>query len=148
MECGDEIPEFGLPDENGDTFRSGLLRGIRYILYIYPSDTDRDSVSEAVDLNGLYPRLMIRNIPVLGISPDSRESHAKLMISNGLKIKLLSDAGHSAISLLGAWDDAVGQAVRTTFIVGKDGKIEAVWHNVNTEGHADQVYATIRSLSK
>lgn len=154
MEVGDTFPDFVLTDENGEKFDSRFLNGIRHIVYFYPKDSTPGCTQEAIDFNGVYDRLMIRNVPVLGISRDSAASHKKFMENNGLKIKLLTDKDHELMSQVGAWGlkKAYGKetegVIRSTFVIGKDGKIEAVWYNVKVAGHVDTVYATVKSIMK
>ena len=95
---------------------------------------------------------MIRNIPVIGISKDSPESHRKFIAKNDLKFKLLSDSDHTLMEQVGAWGKKmmygkeVEGTIRSTFIIGKDGKVEACWYKVKVDGHADTVYSTVKSL--
>ena len=95
---------------------------------------------------------MIRNVPVIGISKDSPESHRKFIAKNDLKFKLLSDSDHTLMEQVGAWGKKmmygkeVEGTIRSTFIIGKDGKVEACWYKVKVDGHADMVYSTVKSL--
>lgn len=154
MEVGEKFPDFVLPDENGQTFDSKLLDGIRHVVYFYPKDSTAGCTQEAVDFTGIYQKMMIRNVPIIGISRDSAESHRKFIEKNDLKIKLLTDKDHELMSKVGAWGikkmygkESEG-VIRSTFLIGKDGNIEAVWHNVKVKGHVDAVYETVRSLTK
>ena len=95
---------------------------------------------------------MVRNIPIIGVSKDSPESHRKFADKNGLRFKLLSDPELRLIKAAGAWGKKMMYGketegtVRSTYIVGKDGKVEAVLPKVRVEGHADEVYAKIKQL--
>ncbi len=144
-DVGDTFPHFALPDENGEVFDSKYLEGIRHIVYFYPKDCSPECTEEALGFNEIYTKLMIRNVPVIGISTDSAESHRKFMNENGLKFKLLTDADHKFMTDAGVWNDG---AVRSTFVIGKDGRIEACWHNIDVKGHADTVYAAVKTLMK
>ena len=152
LDVGDSFPHFILPDENGEIFYSKYLEGIRYIVYFYPKDNTSGCTKEAQTFNEVYTKLMIRNVPVIGISKDSPESHSKFIAKNDLKFKLLSDSDHTLMEQVGAWGKKmmygkeVEGTIRSTFIIGKDGKVEACWYKVKVDGHADMVYFTVKSL--
>lgn len=152
LDVGDPFPHFILPDENGETFDSKYLEGIRYIVYFYPKDNTSGCTKEAQTFNEVYTKLMIRNVPVVGISKDSPESHRKFIAKNDLKFKLLSDSDHILMEQVGAWGKKmmygkeVEGTIRSTFIIGKDGNVEACWYKVKVDGHADMVYSTVKSL--
>ncbi len=152
MDVGERFPAFILSDENGQTFDSAMLEGVTFVLYFYPRDNTPGCTKEALGFNDIYKKLMVRNIPIIGVSKDSPESHRKFADKNGLRFKLLSDPELRLIKAAGAWGKKIMYGketegtVRSTYIVGKDGKVEAVWPKVRVEGHADEVYAKIKQL--
>ncbi|KQM09783.1 MAG: peroxiredoxin [Candidatus Methanomethylophilaceae archaeon] len=152
MDVGERFPAFILSDENGQTFDSAMLEGVTFVLYFYPRDNTPGCTKEALGFNDIYKKLMVRNIPIIGVSKDSPESHRKFADKNGLRFKLLSDPELRLIKAAGAWGKKMMYGketegtVRSTYIVGKDGKVEAVWPKVRVEGHADEVYAKIKQL--
>ena len=154
MEIGDKFPDFVLLDENGDEFKSSDLYGIRYVIYFYPRDSTPGCTREAVEFTGSFGSFMLRNIPIIGVSKDSVQSHKKFSDKNNLKIKLLSDPEHSLIEAAGAWGEkkSYGRVnvgtIRSTFIIGKDGCVEAMWKNVRIDGHVEAVLEKAISLSK
>ena len=75
MQVGDKFPDFVLTDENGDVFDSKLLNGVRYIIYFYPKDNTSGCTTEAKDFSEIADKLMIRNVPIFGVSRDSAQSH-------------------------------------------------------------------------
>lgn len=145
MEVGDRFPDFLLKDENDEDFDSRSLEGLRYVIYFYPKDGSSGCLREAQDFSSLYPKFMLRNIPVIGVSKDSVSSHKKFKEKNELKIKLLSDPEHDLLERAGAWGTKmiygkeVTGTIRSTFIVGKDGRVEAAWKKVKVPGHAEKV---------
>ena len=154
MQVGERFPDFVLTDENGDVFDSKLLQNIRYIIYFYPKDNTSGCTTEAKDFSEIADKLMIRNVPIFGVSRDSAQSHRNFIEKQGLKIKLLTDKDHELMVKVGAWGmkkmygkDVEG-VIRSTFIVGKDGKVEAVWNGVKVNGHVEKVYDTVKSLLK
>ena len=152
MDVGDRFPAFSLPDENGQTFDSAMLEGVMFVLYFYPRDNTPGCTKEAIGFSEIYKKLMVRNIPIIGVSKDSPESHRKFADKHGLRFKLLSDPELQLIKAAGAWGKKMMYGketegtVRSTYIVGKNGKVEAVWPKVRVEGHADEVYAKIKQL--
>ena len=154
MQVGDKFPDFRLPDENGDIMDSKLLNNIRYIIYFYPKDNTSGCTTEAKDFSEIADSLMIRNVPIFGVSRDSAQSHRNFIEKQGLKIKLLTDKDHELMEKVGAWGmkkmygkDVEG-VIRSTFIVGKDGTVEAVWHAVKVKGHVEIVNEKVKSLLK
>jgi len=154
MDVGDKFPEFILSDENGEEFDSRSLAGIRFVIYFYSKDGTSGCTREALDFNSLYPNFMLRNIPIIGVSKDSVATHRKFKDKNSLKIKLLSDPDHDLTERAGVWGTKmmygkeVKGTIRSTFIVGKDGIVEAAWKNVKVPGHADKVLEKAVSLTK
>ena len=153
MEVGDKFPDFVLQDENGETFDSKQLEGIRYVIYFYPKDNTSGCTREAQGFSEEFPKFMMRNIPVIGVSKDSVASHRKFIDSKNLKIKLLSDPDHVLLEAAGAWGTKVMYGkettgtIRSTFIVGKDGKVEAAWKKVKVDGHVEKVLEKALSLT-
>jgi len=154
MEVGDKFPEFVLKDENGEDFDSRNLEGMRYVIYFYPKDNTPGCTKEALAFSEEFPRFMMRNIPIIGVSKDSSASHRKFIDGKGLKIKLLSDPDHMLLEQAGAWGTKVMYGkettgtIRSTFIVGKDGTIEAAWKGVKVDGHVEKVLEKALSLAK
>lgn len=154
MDIGDAFPGFVLMDENGDEFDSRMLEGVRYVIYFYPKDNTPGCTKEAVEFTAALPKFMLRNMPVIGVSKDSVKSHRGFMDKQSLKIKLLSDPDHTLMEQVGAWGPKVSYGketvgtIRSTFIVGKDGRVEAAWRNVKVAGHVDKVLDKAISLFK
>lgn len=129
-----------------------MLKGIRHVIYFYPKDSTSGCTTEAKDFNEVYPKLMIMNIPIIGISRDGAASHQKFIANNGLKLKLLTDKDHELMEKVGAWGKKVMYGketegvIRSTFVVGKDGTIEAVWYKVKVAGHVQSVVEKIKTL--
>ncbi len=148
MDVGDRFPDFILQDENGEIVDSKIFEGIRHVIYFYPKDSTPGCTKEAQEFSALFAKFMMRNIPVIGISKDSVASHRRFIDNNGLKVKLLSDPEHELMEKVGAWGTKVSYGketvgtIRSTFLIGRDGNIEAVWRNVKVAGHAEKVLTT------
>lgn len=151
MEAGAVFPHFVLADENGETVDSAQLTGLRYVVFFYAKDRTPGCTQEAQDFTALYPKFMLRNIPIFGISGDTAASHRQFIDSCALKVKLLSDPDHVFAKQVGAWGEkqmygrTVEGTIRSTFLVGRDGKVEEAWTKVRVAGHADQVLAAALS---
>lgn len=148
------IPSFTLPDENGEMFDDGMLRGLRWVLYFFPNAGTPGCTQEALDFTSLYPTFMTMNVPIVGVSSNPSQKLKKFKDKNGLKVKLLSDAEHTLQDALGVWQlkklygkEFMG-TVRSTFVIGPDGSIEAGWRNIKVKGHASAVLDRVRSLHK
>ncbi len=154
MEVGDSFPAFRLKDENGEDLDSTTLEGIRYVIYFYPKDNTPGCTKEAEEFSASIAQFMLRNIPVIGVSKDSSESHRRFIDRHQLKVKLLSDPDHELMEKVGAWGTKVSYGketvgtIRSTFIVGKDGRVEALWRNVKVAGHVEKVLSCAVSCSK
>ncbi len=154
MEVGDSFPAFRLKDENGEDLDSTTLEGIRYVIYFYPKDNTPGCTKEAEEFSASIAQFMLRNIPVIGVSKDSSESHRRFIDGHQLKVKLLSDPDHELMEKVGAWGTKVSYGtetvgtIRSTFIVGKDGRVEALWRNVKVAGHVEKVLSCAVSCSK
>ena len=152
MDVGEKFPDFVLQDENGETFDSKTLAGKRYVIYFYPKDNTSGCTREAQAFTENIKAFNDLGIPVYGVSKDSVASHRKFIDSKELRIKLLSDPDHILLEASGAWGTKVMYGkettgtIRSTFIVGKDGNIEAVWKKVKVDGHVDKVLEKAKSL--
>ncbi len=88
-------------------------------------------------------------MPVIGVSPDPAESHVRFRTSYGLEFPLLSDPDHVVMDEYGAWGEksmygkkSMG-VVRSTFVVGADGRVKRAWYGVRADGHAGKVLAEV-----
>jgi thioredoxin-dependent peroxiredoxin len=154
IDVGDAFPEYELKDENGELFKSSDISGVRYVLYFYSKDGTPGCTREAVEFSAAMPKFMLRNIPIVGVSKDSSEAHRRFIDKNGLRIKLLSDPDHVLMEAAGVWTmkkmygkESMG-TVRTTFIINKDGIVEAKWSPVKVDGHVDKVLEKAVMVSK
>ncbi len=115
------------------------------VLYFYPRDDTPGCTAEACSFRDLRSMFQEHGAEILGVSADNVRSHKKFREKFGLTFPLLADAGHAVADQYGVWQqkkfmgrEYMGIA-RTTFVIGSDGTIKAVFPNVKVEGHADQV---------
>jgi peroxiredoxin Q/BCP len=139
---GDPAPAFSLPDESGNTVSSESLRGQTYFLYFYPKDDTPGCTVEACQLNDNLAQFRGLGVPVLGVSRDDASSHQAFQQKFGLKFDLLTDADRSVHDAYGAWGERPGRGegvIRSSFIVGPDGRVKNAWYFVKPDGHALEV---------
>ena len=144
-EPGKPAPDFTLAADDGSTIRLSDLRGRNVILFFYPKDDTPGCTLEAQEFRDAYPRFEAIETVVLGISPDGVASHRKFKQKFGLPYPLLADEEHRTAEAYDVWKEKsmYGRKFmgieRSTFIVGKDGRITHVFRKVKPEGHADEV---------
>jgi len=141
----DEAPDFTLPDADGNPVSLSSLRGQRVIVYFYPAAMTPGCTKEACDFRDSLASLNSAGITVLGISPDQPAKLARFRDKEGLTFPLLSDPDHAVLEAYGAWGEkklygktTVG-VIRSTFVVGADGKIEKAYYAVKAAGHVDRL---------
>jgi len=145
LKVGDPAPEFELASQSGPVRSSDLL-GKRYVLYFYPADDTPGCTKEACSFRDYLPRFASLGVPVYGVSPQDVDSKQKFANKYGLNFPLLADTDHKVAEAFGAWGEKsmYGKKymgiLRTTFVIGADGKVEHVWEKVKPEGHAEEVY--------
>lgn len=133
-------------DSKGDEKEYSLadFKGSDVILYFYPKDNTSGCTQEACDFRDNFNRLTSKAV-VIGVSPDSIESHKKFQKKQELNFILLADTEHKLAEQFGVWAEKsmYGKKymgiVRSTFYINKDGKIEKEWRKVSVNGHVDEV---------
>jgi len=142
LKSGDTAPAFALPDENGKTISSQSLKGQTYFLYFYPKDDTPGCTVEACQLNDNLTQFKTLGVPVLGVSQDDAASHQAFQKKYGLNFDLLTDTDRKAHNAYGAWGERPGRGegvIRSSFLVGPDGKVKKAWYFVKPDGHALEV---------
>jgi thioredoxin-dependent peroxiredoxin len=149
LEAGDNAPAFTLPDQDGNPVKLTSFKGQQVIVYFYPADDTPGCTKEACQFNDNLKAFEKAGVAVLGISPDKAEKHVKFRTKYKLKFPLLTDADKAVMQKYGAWGEktmygkkTVG-TIRSTFLVGPNGKIQRSWYNVRADGHAAKVLETL-----
>jgi peroxiredoxin Q/BCP len=149
IEPGKKAPTFSLKDQHGSTHRLSDYQGRHVILYFYPKDDTPGCTQESCDFQAALPQLKRHDTVVLGVSILDEASKSKFASKHGLTFPLLADANHEVAEKYGVWQQKsrYGRSymgiVRTTYLIGPDGKIVERWDNVKVDGHADSVTAAI-----
>lgn len=145
---GDPMPDIALEGADGSSVRPSDFAGRRAVLFFYPKDLTPGCTTEAIDFSALKPRFDAAGVALLGISKDPPARHRKFADKHALDVELASDAVEGGLSdALGIWTEKqlygkrfLGM-VRTTYLLGPDGRIERVWDRVKVKGHAEEVLA-------
>jgi peroxiredoxin Q/BCP len=126
------------------------FRGNSVVVFFYPEDDTPGCTTEACAFRDDHVAYLKSNAVILGISPDSADSHGEFKAKYGLPFPLLVDADHQVALKYGAWGsktirgkEEVG-VLRSTFVVGPDGRIRAIFRRVQVEGHSREVLEAVR----
>lgn len=152
LEEGKKAPAFSLKDQNGATVKLADFAGKYVVVYFYPKDDTPGCTTEACSFRDEHTKLTKAGAVVLGISPDDEKKHTKFITKYSLPFTLLADTEHVVAEKFGAWGEKsmYGRKymgiMRSTFLIGPDGKIAKVWPKVKPDGHAEEVLDAIKEL--
>lgn len=142
LKKGDKAPEFKLMDSHGTEIKLSDFLGCNVVLYFYPRDNTSGCTTEAKEFSELADQFRKQHTVIIGVSPDSVESHRKFEEKQGLRVLLLSDPDKEVLNLYGAWQlkklygkESMG-VVRTTYLIDTKGIITEVFEKVKAAGHA------------
>ena len=142
---GDMAPDFKSTTQEGEPLSLADLRGQRVILYFYPKDNTSGCTLEAKSLRAGRDVLARRGFRIIGVSPDSEQSHRNFCAKHDLNFTLLADTDHSVCEAYGVWAEKsmYGRkymgVLRTTFIINAEGRIEKIFEKVRTKDHYQQI---------
>ena len=149
---GDTAPDFKLKADDGREVRLSELRGKPVVLYFYPQDDTPGCTKEACAFRDRRHDMEERGAVVLGVSPDTVESHGKFRDKYSLNFPLLADPDHRVAESYGAWGEknfmgrkSIGIR-RSTFVIDREGRVAKAWHKVSVDGHDEQVLAALAKL--
>ncbi|NOT27048.1 MAG: thioredoxin-dependent thiol peroxidase [Acidobacteria bacterium] len=149
IEPGTKAPAFSLKDQNGETHKLSDYAGRSVILYFYPKDDTPGCTQESCEFQASLPAISKQKAAVLGISILDEKSKAKFAKKHGLTFPLLADADHAVAEKYGVWQKKLryGRSymgiVRTTYLIGPDGKVSQRWDKVKVDGHVEEVAAAL-----
>lgn len=142
---GDKAPYFEGLNQNGDKVSLEDFKGKKLILYFYPKDFTSGCTNEACNFRDNYEYWKSKGFEIIGISPDSIESHIKFKEKNNLPFHLISDVNREIIKKYGAWGEKnmygkkVEGVLRKTFVINEKGIIEKIYSKVDTKNHTEQI---------
>jgi thioredoxin-dependent peroxiredoxin len=149
---GAKAPNFRLPRDGGDSVALSDFSGKKLVLFFYPRADTPGCTREAIDFTRLARDFAASGTAVLGVSGDSQKAQESFRDKHKLSVPLISDEKHQMLEAYGAWGEKsmYGRTflgiIRTTVLVGTDGRVAKVWRHVKVDGHADQVLETARAL--
>jgi thioredoxin-dependent peroxiredoxin len=154
IEPGKKAPAFTLTADDGKKVKLSDLAGNPVVLYFYPKDDTPGCTKEACAFRDRRAEMEDLGARVLGVSPDTVESHAKFRDKFSLNFPLLADPNHAVAEKYGAWREKnmYGKKTlgiqRSTYLIDAQGKVARVWQRVRVEGHDDQVIEALKALDE
>ena len=143
---GDTLPDIALETIDGSAVKPSDFEGRKLVLFFYPKDNTPGCTTEAKDFSALRPDFDAAGVALLGVSKDSAQKHRNFIAKHDLAVDLATDAQDGGLSdALGVWTEKkmYGKTftgmVRTTYLIGEDGRILRVWPKVKVKGHAEEV---------
>ncbi len=151
MNVGDSIPTLMLPGSDGKEHSLSEFKGKYVVLYFYPKDDTPGCTREACSFRDLQKDYSSLNAVIVGVSKDALGSHSKFIDKYSLPFLLLSDEELKLHEAFGAWapKSMYGKTflgvIRSTFLIGPDGKLLKEWRNVKVDGHVEKVLEELRA---
>jgi peroxiredoxin Q/BCP len=150
IDPGRKAPAFSLNDQHGKTHALADYAGRWVVLYFYPKDDTPGCTAESCAFQDSLPKFKAGKAVVLGASILDEKSKAKFAGKYNLTFPLLADADHAVAEKYGVWQEKSRYGrkymgiVRTTYLIGPDGKVARRWDNVKVDGHAEEVLREVR----
>ena len=149
---GTVLPDIAMTLADGSPVRPADFAGRKLVIFFYPKDDTPGCTTENQDFSALAPEFAKAGTAVLGVSKDPPAKHQKFIAKYGLTVPLATDAAEGGLSdALGFWAEKLNYGrsymgmVRSTLLVGTDGKIARVWRKVKVKGHAAEVLAAAQA---
>jgi peroxiredoxin Q/BCP len=153
IDPGQKAPAFTLKDQTGTAHKLSQYAGQPVVLYFYPKDDTPGCTTESCDFQSRLPKFAkAGDAVILGVSILDEKSKAKFANKHGLTFPLLADAEHEVADKYGVWQEKMRYGrkyfgiVRTTYLIGADGKVARRWDKVSVDGHADDVLTALKAL--
>ena len=149
---GELAPDFELRDDAGQAHRLSRRRGQHTVVYFYPTDDTPGCTKEACSFRDNDAAFKEAVTEVWGLSPQGPASKARFRAKYGLPFTLLADEDHAVAEAYGAWGEKTNYGkthwgiIRSSFLVGPDGRVDRAWPKVKPEDHAVEVLAALRDI--
>lgn len=150
VEIGKKAPDFTLLSQDNNIVKLSDFKGKDVVLYFYPKDDTPGCTSEACNFRDNLDMFLNLNAVVIGISPDSVESHKKFATKYNLPFLLLADPEKKVLKKYGVWKEKslYGKKYmgveRTTYIIDKEGKVKKVFQKVKVNNHHNEVIEALK----
>jgi peroxiredoxin Q/BCP len=149
---GDTAPSIKVDDDQGQPFQLSNLKGKNVVLYFYPKADTPGCTKEACEFRDNSKKFTKADTVIVGVSPDKAAAQSKFKDKFDLPFTLLADVDHQVAEAYGTWVEKsmYGRnymgVERSTFLIGKDGKIKKIFRKVKAVGHAEEVYQALQSV--
>ncbi len=152
IETGQKAPAFHLNDQHGKAHRLSDYAGRPIVLYFYPKDDTPGCTKESCAFQDNLPRFKSSKAAIFGVSILDEASKARFADKYNLTFPLLADPDHQVAEKYGVWQTKTNYGrsymgiVRTTYLIGADGRVVKRWDNVKVDGHAEAVLAATKEI--
>ncbi|MGB7206996.1 MAG: peroxiredoxin [Anderseniella sp.] len=152
LAAGDQMPSFNIDATGSGSISSQSLAGKKAVIFFYPKDDTPGCTKESIAFSKFKGAFEAIDTVIVGISADTIDKHDKFIAKHNLTITLGSDPELDTLKAFGVWVEKsmYGRSYfgieRSTFLVGKDGKIAQVWRKVKVPGHAEAVLEAASNL--
>jgi peroxiredoxin Q/BCP len=150
---GDPAPEIDLPTDDGKRFKLSDHKGRPVVIYFYPKDDTTGCTREAIEFSARAPEFAAVQTLVVGISPDSPDSHRRFRAKHDIGVLLAADEDKAAAQAYDVWKERsmYGRKFmgveRSTFLIDRDGVLARAWRNVKLPDHVDEVLDSARLIA-
>ena len=153
LEKNQSAPAFNSPNQNNEAVNLSDYAGSKnVVLYFYPKDDTTGCTIEANEFTALASEFATADTVVIGVSKDSCDSHLAFIDKFGLKVDLLADTSGEVCEAYGVWQEKEKNGVkkmgivRSTFVINKQGVLEAAIYGVTAKGHAQEMLDKVKAL--
>jgi peroxiredoxin Q/BCP len=152
IDAGRTAPAFALEDQNGRRHALSDYLGRPVVLYFYPKDDTPGCTTQVCEFRDTLPVFEASRAIVLGVSILDTASKAKFAARHHVTFPLLADEDHAVAEKFGVWQEKsqYGRTymgiVRTTYLIGSDGRVARRWDRVKVDGHAAEVLAAVKEM--
>ncbi len=152
LKVGQKAPAFSLPRDGGGTVSLAQFKGRKLVIYFYPRADTPGCTRESIDFSQLRAAFDQAGTDILGVSADPVTAQDAFKKKHDLTVGLLSDETHAMLEAYGAWGkkSMYGKSftgvLRSTVLIGPDGRIAQIWPKVKVEGHAAEVLKATKTL--
>lgn len=149
LKIGDKAPDFTLKSDSGKDISLSSFRGKKVILYFYPADDTAGCTKQACGFRDNYAAIQKADAVVLGVSPDTVESHVKFIKKYHLNFPLLSDPDHAVADSYGAWGEktSFGKTyeglIRSHAVIDPKGKIADIQIGIKPDASVEQAVKSV-----
>ncbi|HWF93876.1 MAG TPA: peroxiredoxin [Xanthobacteraceae bacterium] len=152
LKVGQKAPAFSLPRDGGGTVSLAQFKGRKLVIYFYPRADTPGCTRESIDFSQLRAAFDQAGTDILGVSADPVTAQNAFKKKHDLTVGLLSDETHAMLEAYGAWGkkSMYGKSftgvLRSTVLIGPDGRIAQIWPKVKVEGHAAEVLKAAKAV--